>query len=102
MINTHLCLVLSQPIPNLVPLFESDQTLASLNAKAWDSPVYGLPLNCKGFLSIITGTGLLPYIRSLYERFYDLSDLDEICAYRPYRFFGLNDLRDCQVFDTPV
>ncbi|MFK5925593.1 MAG: DUF1887 family CARF protein [Desulfuromusa sp.] len=26
MINTHLCLVSSQPIPNLVPVFEPDQT----------------------------------------------------------------------------
>jgi len=26
MINTHLCLVSSQPIPNLAPVFESDQT----------------------------------------------------------------------------
>jgi hypothetical protein len=59
------------------------------------------PLNCKGSLSKKTGTGLLPYIRPLYERF-DLSGLDEISAHRPYRDTGFKSLRHFQVFDTPV
>ena len=55
----------------------------------------------QGLFVMMIGTGLLPYIRPLFERTI-LSGLDEICAYRPYRTAVFFNRRKGQVFNTLV
>jgi len=63
--------------------------------------VYGLPPFCKGFLYEDDRDRIAAvYSASFREELF--SGLDEICAYRPYRIRGLNNLRELQVFDTLV
>ncbi len=50
--------------------------------RIWSPPIL------QDFVSPMTGTGLLSYIRPV-MRDTSPSGLDEICAYRPYRAFGL-------------
>ena len=49
--------------------------------------VYGLPPILQGLCAFMTGTGLLPYIRPLFESS-TLSGLNDFRAYRPYRRVG--------------
>ena len=49
--------------------------------------VYGLPPLLQGLCALMTGTGLLPYIRPLFESFI-LPGLNDLRAYRPYRRVG--------------
>ena len=53
-------------------------------------------------IKLVTGTGLLPYIRPLDEALYWPLALMSIRAYRPYRFIDLKDPGEYQVFSTPV
>ncbi len=45
------------------------------------------PPYLQGLSALMTGTGLLPYIRPLFESFM-LSGLNDFRAYRPYRQYG--------------
>jgi hypothetical protein len=63
-----------------------DQSVATV-AFLKDKTVYGLPPILQGLCAFMTGTGLLPYIRPLFESS-TLSGLNDFRAYRPYRRVG--------------
>ena len=59
----------------------------TLEFKDKSKTVYGLPPILQGLCAFMTGTGLLPYIRPLFESS-TLSGLNDFRAYRPYRRVG--------------
>ncbi|MEG7521548.1 MAG: hypothetical protein M3H12_00380, partial [Chromatiales bacterium] len=59
-----------------LPAMESEAKAGSPHI--WSPPVL------QGFVTRMTGTGLLPYIRPVYEEFHS-SGLDEMRAHCPYR-----------------
>jgi hypothetical protein len=55
-------------------------------ASSWLVRIWSPPY-LQGLSALMTGTGLLPYIRPLFESFM-LSGLNDFRAYRPYRQYG--------------